>query len=147
AAGPRSRGRASSRGGVLCERRSRVEQEDLLGPEELAVDEAPCRCTSSVRLVALWSPRDPITTNRDRNKSTTKGQVKALSPSIRPGHRGFLRGLIIRRSMVRVHPAPLDSSAFGGHEVRGKALIPLPGHERGNRYAPSSRLPAERRVA
>src|SRR6266545_776118 len=59
-----------------------------------------------VRLVALWSQRGPTTTNDDRKGPKTKGEVEGPFPLFVHVIGGSFSGLIIRRPVVRVHPAP-----------------------------------------
>src|SRR6266545_4506584 len=64
------------------------------------------KASTRVRLVALWSLRGPTTTKDDRKGPTTKGQVSSTPCSFVQVIGGWDSGLLIRRSEVRVLPAP-----------------------------------------
>ena len=75
---------------------------------------------ASLRLLALWSLRGPTTTNDDRKGPKTNGEVKRPFLLFVQVISGLVSGLIIRRSLVRVRPAPRLA------QVRGPSHGPFP---------------------
>jgi len=76
------------------------------GPKGMSADRKPCLPVGNgsqlTALVALWSLRGPTTTNDDRKGPKTKGEVKGPFLLFVQVIGGLFRGLIIRRSLVRV---------------------------------------------